>query len=246
VPEWTAAFDKIFAYCLDGVLVARPDGTILSANPAACRALARSEEELRRDGLSGIVEDGGRLKQWLADLARSGSAAGALAFRRADRTTFPAEFTSGILPADDGRAHAYVIFRDITERRLVEAISDRAGRHYRDLFEHMGEGFALHELIFDAEGTLCDSRFVDLNPAWEQLTGVPRELGDRKNHDRDLAGHRTLLAGYLRSGGKDRRARPLRNAERRAAALVRNVRLLDGREPRDLAVPRHHRPEARG
>lgn len=35
----------------------------------------------------------------------------------------------------------------------------------------MGEGFALHEIICDEQGRPCDYRFLDINPAFERLTG---------------------------------------------------------------------------
>nr|WP_276570144.1 response regulator [Thiocystis violacea] len=46
---------------------------------------------------------------------------------------------------------------------------------YRSLFESMREGFALHEIILDASGRPVDYRFLDVNPAFEQLTGRRRE-----------------------------------------------------------------------
>jgi PAS domain S-box-containing protein len=47
----------------------------------------------------------------------------------------------------------------------------------------MTEGFALHEIICDEEGKPCDYRFLDLNPAFERLTGLKREqvIGRTKN-----------------------------------------------------------------
>ena len=50
-------FGAVFEHGADGVLVSRPDGAILRANPAACRMLGRSEEELRRLGRGGFVVD---------------------------------------------------------------------------------------------------------------------------------------------------------------------------------------------
>jgi nitrogen fixation negative regulator NifL len=39
----------------------------------------------------------------------------------------------------------------------------------------MTEGFAIHELIYDDHGAPCDYRFLDINPAFERLTGLKRE-----------------------------------------------------------------------
>jgi len=45
-------------------------------------------------------------------------------------------------------------------------------RKYRKLFEENSVGIALHEIICDESGAPCDYRFIDLNPAFEQLTGL--------------------------------------------------------------------------
>lgn len=42
----------------------------------------------------------------------------------------------------------------------------------QELFLRMSEGFALHELILDAEGAPADYRFLAVNPAFEALTGL--------------------------------------------------------------------------
>ena len=46
---------------------------------------------------------------------------------------------------------------------------------YRALFNNMTEGFATHEIVCDGEGKPCDYRFLEINPAFERLTGLKRE-----------------------------------------------------------------------
>ncbi|MFO7957786.1 MAG: MASE3 domain-containing protein [Candidatus Brocadiia bacterium] len=59
---------------------------------------------------------------------------------------------------------------DLLYRRLHES-----ERRYRRLFDNMTEGFALHEVITDEDGRPCDYRFLDVNPAFERLTGLKRK-----------------------------------------------------------------------
>ncbi|MBN1918081.1 MAG: PAS domain S-box protein [Verrucomicrobia bacterium] len=54
---------------------------------------------------------------------------------------------------------------------------------YRSLFSEMTEGFAIHEIITDDEGHPRDYRFLDVNPAFERLTGLKRA---------DIIGRRVL------------------------------------------------------
>lgn len=53
-----------------------------------------------------------------------------------------------------------------------EAVEDRFG----GLFHNMTEGCALHEILTDDEGRAVDFRFIELNPAFERLTGLRREV----------------------------------------------------------------------
>jgi PAS domain S-box-containing protein len=48
----------------------------------------------------------------------------------------------------------------------------RAQGDYKMLFDTMLDGFALHELITDAEGRPVDYRFLAVNPAFERQTGL--------------------------------------------------------------------------
>lgn len=45
-------------------------------------------------------------------------------------------------------------------------------RRYRNLFEMMEDGMAVHELVYDAQGKPADYRFLEVNPAFERLTGL--------------------------------------------------------------------------
>jgi PAS domain S-box-containing protein len=55
--------------------------------------------------------------------------------------------------------------------RSTEALA-RSEEHYRSLFENMTEGFALHEIVYDKQGLPRDFRFLEINPAFERLTGL--------------------------------------------------------------------------
>lgn len=67
------------------------------------------------------------------------------------------------------------VTRDVTERLKIQAELQTSERRYRQLFETMSEGFALHELIVDERGTPVDYRYLDVNPAFESLMSLRRE-----------------------------------------------------------------------
>ncbi len=81
------------------------------------------------------------------------------------------------------RNHQFALIRAEKGWDLIEASSLRQAREkvrqteqrYQTLFNAMSEGFAVHEIICDPRGVPCDYRFLEVNPAFEQLTGLKRE-----------------------------------------------------------------------
>jgi PAS domain S-box-containing protein len=57
----------------------------------------------------------------------------------------------------------------------MEAALRQSESRYHALFDKMTEGFALHEIVCDKKGVPVDYRFLEINPAFEQLTGLKRD-----------------------------------------------------------------------
>ena len=68
-----------------------------------------------------------------------------------------------------------ILFTDITKRRLAEQALAESERHWRGLFEHFDEAFALAEVIRDEAGDAIDWRFLDVNPACCRLLDRPAD-----------------------------------------------------------------------
>ena len=69
-------------------------------------------------------------------------------------------------------AGAVCSLHDITGHRRAEQALAESEEKYRLLFQTMVTGFALHEIICDRDGKPVDYRFLELNPAFERLTGL--------------------------------------------------------------------------
>jgi PAS domain S-box-containing protein len=68
--------------------------------------------------------------------------------------------------------HAVGVMHDITERKKMEEALRKSEEEYRTLFREMLDGFALHQILCDGAGKPVDYRFLNVNPAFERLTGL--------------------------------------------------------------------------
>ncbi|MGD8782406.1 MAG: PAS domain S-box protein [Ignavibacteria bacterium] len=65
----------------------------------------------------------------------------------------------------------------IDDSKAVSEIRDlqKQLNKYRLLFEQMTEGYALHEIICNEKGSPVDYKFIEVNSAFENLTGLKKE-----------------------------------------------------------------------
>jgi sigma-B regulation protein RsbU (phosphoserine phosphatase) len=113
----SALSSAMFEHSLDPVMVTVPDGRILAANPAACRALGLPEREILRLGRAGLADPSdARWAAGLAERAATGRFFGELSMRRGDGTVFAAEVSSATFEDAAEEMRTIVVFRDLTAR----------------------------------------------------------------------------------------------------------------------------------
>jgi PAS domain S-box-containing protein len=177
---------RLFASCPLGIIVFDARGLVSAANAAAegilgvavARMLGVPWSDARwrtvHDDGSPFLEAGEnvvealRAGQSLCDLVL-----GVFNPRLRDRIWLNVNVT----PIQDGggtTCGAYVMLQDISIQRRVQQRTRESEDRFRSLFAAMSEGMALHQVVFNASGRPADYRILDVNPAFEQQTGIKR------------------------------------------------------------------------
>ncbi len=119
-------YRRLFENSLDGVLLSSPDGSILDANPSACRIFGRTREEIIREGREGVLDTADpRLVTILEERARTGRASGELTCRHKDGSLAPIELSSVVFHDSAGEVRTWILVRDITDRKMAENERER-------------------------------------------------------------------------------------------------------------------------
>ena len=100
-------------------------------------------------------------------LERSVGAAGAERF-----------FATSFYPVNDaGFVGAGCVVQDISERKRAEKTLVESELRYRTLFDSIDQGFCLCEMLLDGAGRASDYRFLEVNPMFEEQTGLRDAVG---------------------------------------------------------------------
>jgi len=120
--ESEARYAAMFQNSIDAILLARPDGLVLSANPEACRCLGYEESELLALTRDCIVDpDTPGLAAMLEERNRTGRVKGEVVMVRRDGSRFAAELSSSMYSDRGGERKVVIVLRDITERKSSES-----------------------------------------------------------------------------------------------------------------------------
>ena len=153
-------------------LTTTDDSTIAFTNTAYNEAFGfRREEIIGRKGPDVYYNPADRIKM-LDILREQGSVHNyQLKAKKSDGT--PIWLLSSVLPTIyDGRPAILGASIDITKSIEAEQAQRESEERYRNLFNAMEEGFCIIEVLFDAGEHPIDYRFLEINPAFENQTGL--------------------------------------------------------------------------
>jgi len=174
-------FQKIVNQAATGVVEMDMRGHITFANQKYGDMLGYAPDELlgksvadltAPESLPATLDTFGKL------LCGGGQASIDKCYVRKDGSLMPATSSLNALSGPGGEFQgAVAIVLDTTASvRAAEELRASEER-YRTLFESMDQGFCIIDMILDADGRPADYRFVEMNPVFEQHTGLANAAG---------------------------------------------------------------------
>ncbi len=184
----------LFDTSTDAILRTTPDGSILGANPAACRIFGMREEQLKQAGRGAIVDPtDSRLARALEQRERTGSFTGEVTMVRGDGSKFPAEISTARYQDRDGNARTSMIIRDVSERKQAEQALRASEARFATVFRASPIGISITRRV--------DGELIDANDEFLNLYGYTRE---------EVIGSTTLGLGmWADPGERDKMVRAL-------------------------------------
>lgn len=96
--------------------------------------------------------------------------------RRKDGTVFQVSVVVSPVRNTHGQiVGASSISHDVSAQHEMREALQTSEVRYHQLFESSGNAIATHEMLFDSQGKPCDYLTLDVNPAFERMTGLRRD-----------------------------------------------------------------------
>jgi diguanylate cyclase (GGDEF)-like protein/PAS domain S-box-containing protein len=97
--------------------------------------------------------------------------------RREDDTSAYYDWRIHRVRLPDGRDGVACYFSDVSEQVWARRSIAQSESRYRTLFDSIDEGFCILEVVVDDEGRPADYRYLEVNPVFEQQTGLVDAVG---------------------------------------------------------------------
>lgn len=131
-------FRSLFENSIDGVMLSRNEGEIISANPSLCKMLGYTPEEIIQLHRHDLLEtEAPAVKEMVDQRKKTGAYMGELMIRHKHGHYIPAEVTSILKKDGEGIEYISSIIRDITEKKKIEteqkALTEELLKNNQDL-----------------------------------------------------------------------------------------------------------------
>jgi len=172
-------YRALFSRAGDGIFIMSPDGKLMDINESFARMHGYSMGELLQMNIRDLdtPETSQRFPERVARLMAGETLTLEVEHYHKDGHIFPLEVAASLI-SFGGESYIQSFHRDITKRKRGEEALRESERRYRGLFDHMQEGFAYCEMIFENSDPI-DFIYISVNEAFETLTGLKSVEGKR-------------------------------------------------------------------
>ena len=174
--EKEAEYRAIFENSLNGILLARTDGQIIRANPAACKMFKMTEGEIISKGTDALIDKTDhRTDSLMTELIAEGSAKGEANLIRKGGSTFLASVSTSKFTDSFARERVSVSMRDLSERLKYQKKLENTDHLLKKTVDRLNKTLdASMDVICTIDG---NGNFADVNAASLRIWGyTPQEL----------------------------------------------------------------------
>lgn len=182
VQESNLYFKTVLFSIVDCVIITDKNGKIIKFNKnAEDLSLWKAEEIIGKDLVSVFVIKNkikNAIEKDLLTKIRQGIITEGLpidySFINKNNLEIPISFKASNITSKNGNEFQgyVVIFENQTQQFQAQQKLEKSEEEYRMLFSDMNMGFAVHEIITDLENSIVDFRFLNVNPVFQELTGL--------------------------------------------------------------------------
>lgn len=170
-------FKQFFENAPEYSYIVSPSGTILNINKEALKILGYTKDEITGNPLLTTIYAPSSQKkakkifsEWMKGKKIKNQELNIITKDGLERTVLLS--VDSLKEANGNLISSISMQRDITELKKAEVALKESEQHYQNLFNSMREGFALCEIICDKKGNPIDYRFLKINPAFGEQSGM--------------------------------------------------------------------------
>jgi PAS domain S-box-containing protein len=171
-------FRLLFDNSFDAIFWADKDtGVITNCNKSATKLLEKNKDEIigKHHSEMYLQQDRERAdKTFNRNITEDGETVRDLQIVTKSGKLKPVEIASTEITIS-GKTIRQGVFRDISERNQAEQDLREIEERYRLLFQNMIDGYAYHKVVADETGKPIDYIYIDINPAFTEMTGLTRD-----------------------------------------------------------------------